>query len=328
MPVQLVDVPGLVPGAHEGKGLGYQFLDDLRTSDGFIQVIDAAGASTPDGTIAPPGTSDPVEEVEWLEEELVRWIAGILSRDYHRHAKSVEVEGTKAEDFLYERLTGLSISLPAISDALRHSSVDRARPSTWTEGDRFELARHLMNAAKPRVVAANKADRIPVDAAADLGGRLLPLRSVPTCAEAELTLRRAARGGLVRYVPGEEGFARTDPGKLSAAQAEALDEIASILARYHGTGVQRALETMVFEMLHMIVVYPVEDEVHWTDSKGRVLPDAFLVPAATPARAMAYRVHSELGENFIRAIDGRTHRALAADHPLENGAVVRIVARR
>ena len=40
VPVALVDVPGLVPGAHEGKGLGHRFLDDLRAADGFVQVVD------------------------------------------------------------------------------------------------------------------------------------------------------------------------------------------------------------------------------------------------------------------------------------------------
>ena len=120
----------------------------------------------------------------------------------------------------------------------------------------------------------------------------------------------------------------SSPERLNAAQQRALEEIQRLMREFGGTGVQRALETMVFDRLRQIVVYPVEDEVHWTDSRGRVLPDAFLVPAETPARTMAYKVHSDLGEHFIRAIDGRTHRALAADHPLENGAVVRIVARK
>jgi ribosome-binding ATPase YchF (GTP1/OBG family) len=178
------------------------------------------------------------------------------------------------------------------------------------------------------VIAANKADRVAPSSVADLGGRLLPLPMVPTCAEAELVLRRAARAGLVRYSPGSASFEVVNAENLNPAQRKALDEIAGIIAKYGSTGVLQALESMVFGRLKQIVVFPVEDEVHWTDSKGRVLPDAFLVPAETPARAMAYRVHSDLGENFIRAIDGRTHRALAADHPMEDGAVVRIVARR
>ncbi|MGI0151862.1 MAG: TGS domain-containing protein, partial [Thermoplasmata archaeon] len=140
--------------------------------------------------------------------------------------------------------------------------------------------------------------------------------------------RRANRAGLVEYTPGDAGFRRKEPARLSTAQNAALDEIAGFMARWGSTGVQTALEKLVFDRLRRVVVYPVEDETHWTDSKGRVLPDAFLVPAESPVREVAYRVHTDLGENFIRAIDGRTHRVLGADHPVENGAVLRIVARR
>jgi ribosome-binding ATPase YchF (GTP1/OBG family) len=157
---------------------------------------------------------------------------------------------------------------------------------------------------------------------------LAPLPVVPTSAEAELTLRRAARAGLIDYSPGSTDFVVADPARLSVAQRHALEEIRAILGRWGTTGVQAAFERLVFERLGYVVVFPVEDETRWTDSKGRILPDALLVPGGTPVRTVAYRVHSDLGEHFIRAIDGRTHRALAADHPVENGAVLRFVARR
>jgi ribosome-binding ATPase len=328
VPVSLIDVPGLVPGAHEGKGLGHQFLDDLRAADGFIQIIDASGGTGPEGTIVPVGSSDPASEVEWLENELVEWVAGILDRGFERDARSVELEGAKLEDFLERRLTGLSIGPTQILNALRQVPVDRTRPSKWSREDRLRLARTLFEVAKPRVAAANKSDRTTPASIAELAERLRPIPVVATGAEAELTLRRAARAELVEYAPGEATFRVRSPERLNAAQQRALAEIHRMMREFGGTGVQRALETMVYDRLHQIVVYPVEDEIHWTDSRGRVLPDAFLVPAETPARTMAYKVHSDLGEHFIRAIDGRTHRALAADHPLENGAVVRIVARK
>jgi ribosome-binding ATPase YchF (GTP1/OBG family) len=328
VPVSLIDVPGLVPGAHEGKGLGHQFLDELRAADGYLQVVDASGSTTAEGEPAPPGTIDPAKEVEWLEEEMVRWVAGILGRDFMRFARSAELEESAPEEFLQTRLTGLAIGIPAIMAALRTAPIDRDKPSTWTEGDRYQLAQALLRSARPRLVAANKCDRTDPARLAELATEVTPLPVVPTCAEAELTLRRAARAGLVKYQPGDPAFALVDAARLNDAQRRALHEIELIVQRFGSTGVQEALERMVFGQLHQIIVFPVEDEVHWTDSKGRVLPDAFLMPAQTPARQMAYRVHSDLGENFIRAIDGRTHRALAADHPLENGAVVRIVARR
>jgi len=328
VPVNLVDVPGLVPGAHEGKGLGHQFLDDLRAADGFLHVVDASGGTTAEGVLAPVGSHDPAEEVRWLEDELVDWVAGILAKDFVRHARGVELDGTKVEEFLHARLTGLSISPSAIATALRNSPVDRDRPSTWTEAERRRLAAALLTAAKPRLVAANKADRITVEQFGTLKTSIEPVPAAPTCAEAELTLRRAARAQLVRYRPGDADFVETDPTKLTPAQHHALQEIRGMMHRWGGTGVQAAIERMVFDRLGQMVVFPVEDEHRWTDTRGRVLPDALIVPAHTPARALAYRVHTELGENFIRAIDGRSHRALAADHPLEPGAVVRIVARK
>ncbi len=328
VPVSLVDVPGLVPGAHHGKGLGYQFLDDLRAADGFIQVIDASGGTSPEGELAPPGSYDPTTEVAWLEEELVRWVASILTRDFDRHVKTVELEGGKVEEFLAQRLTGLAIPPPAITTALRQVGLDRAHPSHWSTDDRLRLARALLRTAKPRLVAANKSDRLAPAVPKEIAEKLRPLPCVPTSAESELVLRRAARAGLVQYTPGSSSFVRGDPAKLNEAQRHALDRVEDHLHRYGSTGVQSALEEMVFVQLQRIVVFPVEDETHWTDSKGRLLPDAYLLPTGTVARQMAYRVHTDLGEGFVRAIDGRTHRALGADHPLENGAVIRIVSHR
>jgi ribosome-binding ATPase len=328
IPVNLVDVPGLVPGAHEGKGLGHQFLDDLRAADGFVQVVDLSGATNAEGQMVAPGSNDPAEEVAWLEEELVRWVAEVLSRDFDRHARSTELDGKKVEEFLAQRLTGLSISPGAISAALRAVPIDRDHAAKWSGADRLALARELLRTAKPRLVAANKCDRSSKEAAATLAEKIDPVPAVPTSAEAELTLRKAARAGLLDYAPGDATFALREPYRLSPPQTKALDGIRALLAHWGSTGVQQSLESMVFERLHQIVVYPVEDETHWTDGKGRVLPDAFLVPAGTTASAVAYRVHTDLGRNFIRAIDGRTHRAMAADHPVEPNAVIRIVARK
>ncbi|HTT35390.1 MAG TPA: YchF-related putative GTPase [Thermoplasmata archaeon] len=328
VPVNLVDVPGLVPGAHEGKGLGHRFLDDLRAADGFLQIVDVTGTTGPDGAIGAPGSSDPAEEVRWLADELVAWIAEILSRDFLRHARAVELDGTKPEVFLSGRLTGLSIDTAAILRAVRGTGIDTTHPSRWTDEERSRLARALLDSAKPRLVVANKCDRVGPDVPERLAGAIDPIPVVATSAEAELTLRRAARAGLVDYAPGDPAFTVPDPARLSGPQTKALDGIRHLLAAWGSTGVQRALETMVFDRLGFMVVFPVEDETHWTDSRGRVLPDALLVPAALPAKALAYRVHSDLGDHFIRAVDGRTHRALAADQPLTPGAVVRIVARR
>jgi len=328
VPVSLVDVPGLVPGAHAGKGLGHKFLDDLRASDGFVQIVDLSGATDEEGRLVPPHTADPATEVAWLEEELIAWIAEILGRGFERDARGAELDGRKVEELLAGRLTGLSIPPSAIGTALRGSGADLHHPTRWSEDDRLRLARELLRAAKPRLVAANKCDRAQPEDAKALEGKLDGLPVVPTAADAELTLRRAARAGLIRYRPGDGRFESAAGASLTPAQSAALDGIHKLLGTWGSTGVQQALEKIVFSRLGRVVVFPVEDELHWTDSKGRVLPDAFLVPAGTPVRAVAYRVHTDLGEKFVRAIDGRTHRALAADHPVEAGAVLRFVSRR
>ncbi|MGA8275069.1 MAG: redox-regulated ATPase YchF [Thermoplasmata archaeon] len=328
VPINLVDVPGLVPGAHEGKGLGHKFLDDLRATDGFIQVVDLSGATDAEGRLVSPGTQDPAEEVQWLEEELVAWVVEILGRDFLRQARSVELEGKKVEDFLLQRFTGLAVSPAAIAAALRASPVDRGHPSHWSAEEREALARGLLTASKPRLVAANKMDHATPALAQDLAGKLDGIPVAPTSADAELTLRRAARAGLVVYRPGDPSFTVREPGRLSPPQTKALEGIRATVTAWGGTGVQPALEQMVFGRLHQIVVYPVEDETHWTDGRGRLLPDALLVPADTPARGVAYRVHTDLGEHFVRAIDGRTHRALGADQPVTPNAVIRIVSRK
>jgi ribosome-binding ATPase len=328
VPVSLIDVPGLVPGAHEGKGLGHEFLDELRGASGFLQVVDGAGATTPDGVPATPGSFDPAEEVEWLDQELIEWIAEILSRDFARHSKSIELVGGPVEELLQARLTGLAITPGQIATALRETPVDRAHPARWTGAERRELATNLLRASKPRWVAWNKCDRTTPEKLTALAERIAPVPSTPTSAEAELTLRRAQRAGLIRYAPGASTFEIVDPTRLTVGQLRALEEIRHILGTWGTTGVQNAFERLVFDSLREIVVFPVEDEHRWTDSKDRVLPDAFLVPAGTPVRAFAYRIHTDLGENFLKAIDARTHRALAADHPLEAGAVVRVVTRR
>jgi len=99
-----------------------------------------------------------------------------------------------------------------------------------------------------------------------------------------------------------------------------------VLHKYGSTGVQECVEKMAFEMLNLIVVYPVEDETHLTDKEGRILPDAFLVPRGSTARDLAYIVHTDIGDHFIRAIDARTHRVIGADYELKDRDVIRIVS--
>ncbi|MCD6384097.1 MAG: redox-regulated ATPase YchF [Thermoplasmata archaeon] len=325
IPVEVLDVAGLVPDAHKGKGLGNKFLDDLRQASALIHIVDVSGATDFEGNPLPKGSHDPAEDVKFLEDEIDYWITGILSKDWQKITKQAHLQGKKLERMLAEKLAGLGINEHQIGAALK--KVDNDNPMNWKEEEIFHLARTIRKESKPILIAANKADQA-TDEQIERFIEAVDAPVVPTCAEAELALRRAARAGLIEYIPGEDHFRILKPESLNDVQRKALKKIEDLLARFGSTGVQEAVETAVFKLLKRIVVYPVEDEHHLTDHDGRVLPDAYLMPEGSTARDLAYKVHTELGEHFIRAIDAREHRVIGADHVLKNGDVIKIVAGR
>jgi ribosome-binding ATPase YchF (GTP1/OBG family) len=324
VPIEVLDVAGLVPDAHAGRGLGNKFLDDLRQADAFIHVVDASGGTDFEGNPVGVGTHDPVMDVNFLEKEISFWIHGILEKQFIKMARQAKLAGVKIEKQLTERLTGLSITETQILAALRVAAIE-ADPTLWGDAELLRLCQALQKIAKPMIIAANKADIAPPENLERLKATGHPM--VATSAEFELAMRRASKAGLIQYVPGNDHFDIPDRAKLSANQVGALDKMGSWLGTHRSTGVQEVLEKVVFNVLDMMVVYPVEDEHKWTDKQGRVLPDAFLVRRGTNAKDMAFKVHTDLGENFIRAIDGKTHMTIGHDHVVKDGDVIKIVAR-
>ncbi len=325
IPVELLDVAGLVPKAHEGRGLGNKFLDDLRQASALVHVIDATGGTDFEGNVVPAGSHDPLEDVRFLEEELAHWIAGILSRNWEKEARHADLEEVPPEKVVYDRLTGLGLTEPQIHLALRGTPLD-PKMAKWSSEDMLHLAHNLRKIGKPMILAANKADLVTKERLGVLAGAE-GYRAVPTSAEFELALRRAAQAGLIAYEPGAASFQVKDPSKLSPAQAKGLERIKAFLEARGTTGVQACVEESIFKLLDLIVVFPVEDETHWTDKKGNVLPDAFLVPRGSTAVDVAFKVHTDLGKHFIRAIDGRTKMVVGRDHPVKDGDVLKIVAK-
>jgi len=325
VPVDVLDVAGLVPMAHEGRGLGNKFLDDLRQAAAFIHVVDASGSTDFEGNPVKPGTHDPLEDVRFLEDELAHWVRGILSRDLEKVARRAELEETPIERVLHDRLAGLGVTENQIHTALLEAGMD-PRPSKWTAEDALRLSKRILQRGKPMMVAANKADIAPAEAIERLtkeAGTIV----VPTAAAYELALRRAAKAGLIAYEPGAPSFRILDPGKLSAEQLAGLKKIEAFLGTHGSTGVQPCIERAVRDLLNLIVVFPVEDETHWTDKKGNVLPDAFLVPRSVTAKDLAFRVHTDLGRGFIRAINARTRMVVGHDYAVQDGDVIKIVAK-
>jgi len=326
IPVELIDCAGLVPDAWRGRGLGNRFLDEIRRADALIHVVDASGSTDLEGRAVKPGFHDPVEDVLFLEKEITMWIVQILNRGWPRLARTVEAGAKDLYTSLEERLSGLAIKRSHIVEAVRRTHLNGEKPTKWSEEDLVKFVDELRRASKPMLLAANKID---LPGAEENVERLRELGYIviPCCAEAELALRRAAEKSLIEYVPGDPDFTVKNPEKMTEAQLRALRIIRErVLAKFGGTGVQEAINAAFFKLLKMVVVYPVEDPERLTDHNGRVLPEARLVTQGTTARELAYKIHTELGESFIYAVDARTKRRLGEDYVLKDGDVISIVS--
>ncbi len=326
VPVEIMDVAGLVPGAHEGRGLGNKFLDDLRRADVLVMVVDASGSTDEEGKPVEPGSHDPLEDVRFLERELDMWIKGILEKDWERTVRRASLEGLTVYEALEDRLSGIGVSRDDVEKALEVLDLPEDL-SSWSEEHLEAFAREVRKASKPMVIAANKID---VEGAEENVERLkeeLDYPVIPVCAEAELALRRAAEDGLVRYVPGDPDFEVLDESRLTDEQKRALEFIRGIMEEWGGTGAQDVVNEAVFGAAARIVVYPVENENKLCDSEGRILPDAILLEKGSTARDLAYKIHSEIGDSFVRAIvirpDGSKD-VVGEDYVLSHGDVVKI----
>jgi ribosome-binding ATPase YchF (GTP1/OBG family) len=323
IPVQAIDVAGLVAGAHLGRGRGNQFLDDLRQASVLVHVIDASGETDGEGNLIGVGGHDPTSDVAFLEDEVAYWIKSILDRGWDKVTKQVELTHAPLEVALQERLAGLGVSVGDVAQVVRLIDLPE-KPSQWSQDQIMEISREIRKVSKPVLIAANKADKAPpenLEALRSLKGEMV----ITTSAEFELALRKADKAGLIAYTPGAVDFDILDPDKLNEAQFKGLEHIRHWMAENGGTGVQQVIEKAVFEMLNSIVVYPVEDETHWASKKGHLLPDAYLVKEGTTARDLAYIIHTEFGEKFIRAVNARTRRVVGADYELQDKDIVKIV---
>lgn len=321
VPVELLDVAGLVPGAHEGRGLGNQFLDELTDADAILHVVDAAGATDEEGEPVGVGEHDPVEDLDFIEREMDLWLASIVERNWEtveRQSRSPEFD---IDEALTEFLTGVGATELDVARTLRDVSYPDD-PREWRDEHREALAGEIRQRTKPIVVVANKADAASPENVQRLKER--NEATVPTTADGERALRRAADAGVLNYDPGDPDFEIL--GDVSDEQRTGLERIRDVMDAHGGTGVQAALNEAVYDVLDYITVYPVQDETHWTDGQGNMLPDAHLLPDGSTPRDLAYAVHSDIGDGYLHAVDARENRRIGDDTELEEGDVIKIVS--
>lgn len=325
IPIQIIDCPGIVPQAHLGRGLGLQFLDEIRQASALIVVADASGGTDLEGNIVEPGTQDPVEDVRLVERELAEWLLGILSREWPRIARAVEAKQASLSDEIARVFSGLGINREDVDAAIGKSELNPAHPTGWKQEELRLFVNELRRLSKPIIVAANKAD---VPGAQKGVKRLIEAgyETIPCSAEAERALRIAAERGLISYRPGDKSFRVLDDSRLSPAQKKALDRLAGFMERNGGTGVQDLIDRVYLGVLGYIPVFPVEDPARLTDRNGNVLPDVYLLKPGSGPRDLAYKIHTELGEAYLYAIDARRKLKLSSDYKLRPGDIISIVS--
>lgn len=329
IPVKLMDVAGLVKGAHKGRGLGNKFMDDLRQADVLLHVVDMAGSTDEDGHPVRPGTHDPLEDIESIEFEVNEWFYGIISRGWVKFSRSLDtMPWDKVVDTLAKRVSGLSIRKEHVIRALKEARLENTKPGSWREEELKLFTRKLREISKPIIIVANKMD-VPI-AEDNLKRAIKKFGNnkiiVPTSAIFELALRKAAKSNLIEYLPGDSSFSIVNESKLNKKQLAALEKISEFMKKYGGTGVQQALNKAIFDVLSMIVVYPVENANKFTDSQGNVLPDAYLVRSGTTAGELAYMIHTDLGKGFLYAILAKESKKVGASYVLKDGDIIKIVS--
>jgi ribosome-binding ATPase len=317
--VNLIDVAGLVPDAHKGKGLGNQFLDNLRQADAILHIIDASGGTDSEGNPVGVGNHDPEEDIRFLIFEMTMWVHGILDKHWTRISRMSQGKGTVIQQGIADVFTGLGITMEDIRDVELKLKLDLVHA---TIDDLIPLCAEIVKISKPMLVVGNKVDQAPEALRSKLATQNVAFAS----AASELALRNAASAHIIQYLPGDPEFRVINEGTLNAAQKSGLAKIGEVMKQYKGTGVQQAMNRAVFELLDRIVVYPVEDETHYCNKKGEVLPDAYLMRKGSTPHDLAFQVHTDIGKGFLYAIDARTKMRIKENHPLKNGDIIKIVS--
>ena len=328
VPVELLDVAGLVPGAHEGKGMGNQFMDDLNQADALIHIIDVSGSTNEKGESVPALSYDPANDIRFLEHELDMWYLRLIEKGWDRFARTVNQERPELNKAVAKQLSSLRVTEKLMEKIIQKLSLD-SNIIKWDRNVLLKIAADLRKATKPMVIACNKIDVKGADENFErLKNEFQNYLLVPCSAEAELALREAAKHELIKYVPGENNFGVLLKEKLNDNQKNALNFIKTdVLDKYGSTGVQKVLDIAVFELLKYTAIFP-GGVGKLQDQHGNFIPDCFLMPPNTTALDFAFKLHTDLGNHFIKAIDVRSKKPIGKDYILRHRDVIEIVTNK
>ncbi len=322
--VKLIDVAGLVPGAHEGKGLGLSFLDDLNQADVLIHVVDASGSINEKGESVEPGSYDPINDISFLERELDYWYLSILKKGWDKLSHGASAEKQSIIKVIAKQMSGLKVTEDHVKQSIKEVPENF---SQWKEQDLLTLSSSLRKLSKPMIIAANKSDLQPSESnIGRLKEKFKDLTIIPCSGDAELALREAAKKDVIDYIPGDSSF--KIKGNPTEQQKKALTFIQEkVLDIWGSTGVQQVLNSAVLDLLQYIAIFPGGIN-KLTDQYGNVLPDCFLLPRNSTALDFANKIHTDLGKNFVKAVDVKTKKVVGKDHVLNHRDVIEIVTKK
>lgn len=324
VPVELIDVAGLVPGAHEGKGKGNQFLSDLSRANVLIHVVDVSGSTNEKGEPVPMGSHDPAKDVAFLEEEIDLWFLGIINKHWDKLSRVPFESKTQAISMLTQNLSGIGANETQVEATLIELNLIEKKLKDWNEGDKKNFGANLRNKSKPIVIAANKMDLPNAKENIEKLKEKFPDKLIVPCSGiSELTLKKASKDESIEYFPGDKSFEVKK--ELNEKQKKGIDYIKeNVLDKFGSTGVQEVLEKAVFDTLHYIAIFPGGTK-KLSDQYGNILVDCFLLPPKSTALDFAFALHTDFGNKFIKAVDVKTKQLIGKDHELKHRDVVEII---
>lgn len=306
VPVMLLDVAGLVPNAHLGRGLGNKFLSDLTEADCLIHIVDVSGTTNAEGKET--RGYDPLQDIEWLQDEIFRWILGNLTEKWGSVVRRHTSTKSSTLETLRQQLGGYYATKLLIAKAL--DRLPGLPPlQEWDDAMVETVVRLFMAVKFPTVLALNKMDHPDADKnVLKIMLKYPDLKCVLTSSLTEVFLRKLASQNFIQYEPGTE-FVDTaedlpDAGlrvldEKVAARIELIRDL--VLYRFGSTGVTLLLQAAA-QVLDLVPVFPVRNINTYGGSSGpHVFRDCVLVKRGTPVIAVARRI---MGDVTIAAIEG------------------------
>ncbi len=326
IPIELIDLPGLIKDAWKGKGLGNQFLSIAAQSDALLHIVDASGGIDSTGKITESGTGDPISDFADIEEELIMWYLKILEGNREKVSKLINA-GMDTVDAITDLYRGIGVNKTHVKNSLIAMELEEKDFDDFNMHDTKKFAAYLRKISKPTLIVANKIDVEGADKNfARLRERYNDSIVIPASGDSEFSLRRAEQKGLIKYSPGSEQFEIIKSDELNAKQTSALDFIKKgIMGEYMRTGVQFAINIAVFKLLKMNAIYPVADEKNLSDKKGRILPDLILLKDGATINDLAKEIHTDLLKGLLYAKDLRYNLRLPVDYQLRDRDVVSLI---